>query len=82
MVVQNTTVETVCSADSMELAWVFKLTDLRDDNNTFYFNCLGMDAAFLLDSRFEESKGNYSIPYNECLPFPSSYGKHLEHFDD
>jgi hypothetical protein len=41
-----------------------------------------MDAAFLLDSRFEESKGNYSIPYNECLPFPSSYGKHLEHFDD
>jgi hypothetical protein len=82
MVVQTTTMETVYSADSMELAWVFKLTDLRDDNSAFYFNCQGMDAAFLLDSRFEENKGNYSIPYNECLPFPSSYGKHLEHFDD
>jgi hypothetical protein len=82
MVVQTTTVETVYSADLMELDWVFKLMDLHNKNTTFCFYCQGMDAAFLLDSRFKENKGNYSIPYNECLPFPYSYRKHLKHFDD
>jgi hypothetical protein len=27
-----------------------------------------MLPLLLLDSRFKENKGNYSIPYNECLP--------------
>jgi hypothetical protein len=35
MVVQITTVETVYSADLMELDWVFKLMDLCDENTTF-----------------------------------------------